>query len=480
MRQEISRRTLLAALASAGGSAAFGAAPVTAPRPRARPSNEPPPADALIEAARLGGEVTFAVVDVATGEMVEARSPVRRMPPASVAKAPTALYAYRTLGGDHRFRTELLGTGPVIEGRLAGDLILRGGGDPTLDTDALAGLAAALKEAGVREITGTFRTDAQALPELPFIDGDQPDHVGYNPAVSALNLNYNRVHFEWARRGSDYDVTMQARAREFSPGVDVARMEIVDRSAPVYDYVATDGVDRWSVARGALGKEGARWLPVRRPAAYAGDVFRTLARSQGIILKAGPPIEGPVAGSILGRAESAPLSKLLTDMLDYSTNLTAELTGLSASMRRGGAPETLAASAARMNAWLAEEYGLHRPALVDHSGLGYDNRLSALDMARCLARSSELLPMLEDVRVDDDGTSVLAKTGTLNFVSALAGYMQAGERPLAFAIFTADVPRRDAIPIEGRERPPGARSWASRSRRLQRELIGRWSRVYAA
>jgi D-alanyl-D-alanine carboxypeptidase/D-alanyl-D-alanine-endopeptidase (penicillin-binding protein 4) len=43
-----------------------------------------------------------------------------------------------------------------------------------------------------------------------------------------------------------------------------------------------------------------------------------------------------------------------------------------------------------------------------------------------------------------------------------------------FAIFTADLARRDAIKIEERERPPGARSWSRRSRNLQRQLITRW------
>jgi D-alanyl-D-alanine carboxypeptidase/D-alanyl-D-alanine-endopeptidase (penicillin-binding protein 4) len=53
------------------------------------------------------------------------------LPPASVAKALTSLYALDTLGADHRFQTRVMATGSVIGGVLKGDLILVGGGDHT-------------------------------------------------------------------------------------------------------------------------------------------------------------------------------------------------------------------------------------------------------------------------------------------------------------------------------------------------------------
>jgi D-alanyl-D-alanine carboxypeptidase/D-alanyl-D-alanine-endopeptidase (penicillin-binding protein 4) len=411
--------------------------------------------------------------------MLEALSPIRPMPPASVAKAPSALFALETLGADHRFMTRLVATGPVANGRIDGDLVLQGSGDPTLDTDALGQLAADLKAAGVREVAGTFRVDDTALPFLPWIDPDQPDHVGYNPTIGALNLNYNRVHFEWRRASTGYDVTMEARALRYRPGVQVARMQIVDRQAPVFTYEDSGGIDRWTVARRALGREGARWLPVRRPTNYAGEVFRTLARSHGIVLKDGG--RGAAgAGTVLAEWQSPPLDVMLRDMLDYSTNLTAEVVGLSASKALGPMPSDLVGSAARMNGWLKASYGLHRPGFVDHSGLGYGNAVSARDLVRMLSGTTRLEPLLEQVRVSDNGMTVPAKTGTLNFVSALAGYIPAGGRKLAFAILTADVARRDAIPPEQRERPEGARSWASRSRKLQRDLVRNWAVTYSA
>ncbi len=480
MTRSLSRRTLLSGLLAGTGSAAFGEAPLTSLRPASRRARPVSAAETLVEAAGLGGHVAYALADRATGEIIESRSPIRPMPPASTAKAPTAIYALDRLGIDHRFATRLVATGPIVNGRIEGDLVLQGSGDPVLDSDALGELAAALKAAGVREATGHLLVDDSALPSIPSIDADQPDHVGYNPAIGGLNLNFNRVHFEWKKGSAGYEVTMEARALKYRPGVQIARMEIVDRKGPVYTYEDRDGVDRWSVARKALGREGARWLPVRRPAEYAAEVFRTLARSHGIQLRFGGRGRAE-DGTVLAEWLSPRLGSMLREMLDYSTNLTAEVAGLSASAQTGPPPETLSTSAARMNGWLNARLDARRPAFIDHSGLGYDSRITPVDMARVLTRGDGLEPLLENVRVEDAGVTVRAKTGTLNFVSALAGYMTPpGGRALAFAIFTADTARRDAIPIEQRERPNGARGWAGRSRTLQKKLLSRWAQLHAA
>jgi serine-type D-Ala-D-Ala carboxypeptidase/endopeptidase (penicillin-binding protein 4) len=61
------------------------------------------------------------------------------------------------------------------------------------------------------------------------------------------------------------------------------------------------------------------------------------------------------------------------------------------------------------------------------------------------------------------------------------GYASApGGRELAFAIFTGDVARRDAVPDSQKEQPPGVGAWVKRSKRLQQQLIERWASVYGA
>lgn len=100
---------------------------------------------------------------------------------------------------------------------LKGDLILEGSGDPRLDTDALGALAGQLKKAGVKSVKGKFLVYAGALPYQPQIDETQPSHLGYNPTISGMNLNFNRVFFQWKRSTKGYSVDMFARAKKYSP-----------------------------------------------------------------------------------------------------------------------------------------------------------------------------------------------------------------------------------------------------------------------
>lgn len=485
----LTRRAMMAGLLAGAAQPVLANAPATSPRPLARDPELRkaliPSAGDLVDAANLGGRVSFAVADAGTGEILESRAPLLPQPPASTAKALTTLYGLDALGPDFRFATRLVATGPLVDGRLEGDLILAGGGDPTLDTDALGDMAAALKEAGLREITGTFRIWTGTLPEVREVDAEQPDHVAYNPSISGLNLNFNRVYFGWERTKDTYEVSIEARDARFRPGVSVAQMEVVDRRTPVYTYTDTGDADAWTVARGALGGGGARWLPVRRPALYAAEVFRTLARSHGIQLGQETGRAQSDEGEVLVEHLSAPLSDILRDMMEYSTNLTAEIVGLTASRRRMGEVPTLAASAGHMSGWLGETMLARSAAFEDHSGLGDDSRISAADMVKAMVKAgpdSRLRDLMKPFPVEAmPGVEVAAKTGTLNFVSALTGFETAPNgRELAFAIFCADVPRRDALAPSQRERPEGGRYWIGRSRNLQRALLARWGGLYGA
>jgi D-alanyl-D-alanine carboxypeptidase/D-alanyl-D-alanine-endopeptidase (penicillin-binding protein 4) len=491
----ISRRFFLASALAGTASTAFAAAPLQSPRPLVRPDGivvrSLPSALDLVERAGLGGRVGFVVANARTGQVLETYNPLLALPPASVAKAITTIYGLERLGPGFRFRTQIVAAGTLRNGRLEGDLWLVGGGDPVLDTDALNQMANAIRAAGLREVTGKLRIASGALPYVREISADQPDHVGYNPAIGGLNLNFNRVHFQWERTQDQYTLQMDARSGTIRPPVSGLRMRIAERDSPVYTFSERQGREEWTVARGALGESGSRWLPVRQPHLYAAEVFQVLARSNGIILD-GPEVgQGPPAGSVvMVEQTSPPLEEILRDMMRWSTNITAEAVGLMASQAGGESPNTLSASARMMSRWMEDRLEARRPRFVDHSGLSDDSRVTANDMSHALVRAGAdglLRRLMKSIELRDDAgrpmpdhpISVVGKTGTLNFVSGLAGYTQAaGKRDLAFAVFCADVDRRRALRADQMEHPDGGRSYNTRAKRLQQALIERWVATY--
>ena len=492
----VSRRLFLSGALAGLAQAGFAMPPELSPYPVRRPGGVQQrtvrEAAELIAEAALGGTVSFAVADANSGVMLEAVNPLRAMPPASVTKALTAAYALNRLGPGYRFRTRVLADGVVTDGRLEGDLWLVGGADPLLDTDRLNDLTRSLAEAGLREVTGRFIVAAGMLPMIHEIDPDQPAHVGYNPAISALTLNFNRVHFEWERGQDGYEVRMDARSESVRPPVSMTRMQVVDRTAPVYGYSTTETHENWTVAEGALGRGGARWLPVRRPHLYAAEVFKVLARSRGIVLdevqvETGAP---PADALVMAAHVSEPLEEILRGMMRWSTNLTAEIVGLLSTQAGGGNPQTLPESAEAMGDWMQERWGVRRQHFVDHSGLGDESRMNTREMVRALVGSGAnggLRRLMKDIPMrDQDGNvlpdhpvDVVAKTGTLYFVSTLAGFARAPSgRDLAFAIFCGDLARRGTFDTSQETRPPGARGYNGRAKQLQQALIERWAAVH--
>jgi len=494
MSQKHTRRFFLGtAISAVAALPAVAAAPTVSLRPVDRDADLSKLAirnvSEIIAESGIKGDVAFAVVDVESGTWLEAANANMGIPPASSVKAITALYALDVLGPDHVFETRLIATGEVVDGVVQGDLILAGGGDPTLDSDNLGKMAEDLKAAGVTGVQGKFKVYAASLPLTTAIDPEQPDQVGYNPGVSGIALNYNRVHFEWQRGSNGYDVSMEGRSARYQPAVQIASMEVVNRKGPVYTYEDRAGRDVWTVAKGALGKSGARWLPVRKPGPYAGDAFATIARSLDIRLGQAEMIDSLPEGKTLITHRSSDLRSILKDMLKYSTNLTAEMVGMAASAARVKPLDSLRASAVEMNRWAVEKLSMENPEMVDHSGLSDDSKMTAHDMAGALGRihGTGLRPILKPVYLRDDrgrpirdsAIKIDAKTGTLNFVSALAGFLTTPEdRVLAFAILTANPEERAKISREEREGPPGARTWNGRAKRVQRGLLERWAVLY--
>ncbi|MEL7211734.1 MAG: D-alanyl-D-alanine carboxypeptidase/D-alanyl-D-alanine-endopeptidase [Pseudomonadota bacterium] len=495
MGMRFDRRGFVAALLSGVAAPAFAGAPARSDRPSPRAgatvARKPKSTERILAESGLSGAVGFVVADAKTGLVLESVGASASLPPASVAKAMTGAYALEVLGAEYTFKTRIIARGPVSGGILNGDLIFACGGDPILNTDHLGEMAAQLKARGIREVRGKFLVYGGALPRVDKIDKSQQDYFGYNPTISGAVLNFNRVHFQWKRAGGAWNLTMDARAKRYQPQVAMAQISIAERSTPIFDYRDGGRVDRWRVASRALGNGGSRWLPVRKPELYIGDVFRTLARSHGVVLPAAQAGTRTPSGTVLVQRESPPLRIIVRDMLKYSTNITAEVVGMTATLKRRGQVSGLRASASEMNKWARARFGV-RSELVDHSGLGDASRITAADMVKTLVAlgpQGRLAGLLKDIPIRNadykvikgDPNKVRAKTGTLNFVSSLAGYQRAPDgTDLAFAIFCADVPLRKKTANPNGDRPRGARTYNGRAKRLQQRLLRRWGQLYGA
>lgn len=493
------RALLLVALLLAAPARAE--APDATPAPAPRPASTQPDALALLAEAELSGDTAWILIDLADGAALDGGAADAPLPLASVAKIATALYALDALGPDHRFETRLVALGPVEAGVLKGDLALQGGGDPETDSADLALLAARAVEAGLRQVEGRLLVDAALYPSVFEIDPEQPEIAAYNPSVGALNLNFNRVFAEWERRGGAVAIKVEARADGASPPTEAVRVEVRDAPAgpAAFSRIGGEAPEVWQAATVALARPGGRWLPVRRPDLYSGEVFRRLAAAEGLALPPAEPGEAPFVAEVLARIESRPLADILGEMLRHSTNLTAEAAGLAAARAGGGSIDSLAASAEAMNLWAAGFAGFPPGdpgfRLLNHSGLSGESRASARRIAELLVaadrrgfpaldggRAANLKGLLPDRPYLDRGAappareaSVRAKTGTLDFVSALAGYIETDGGPrFAFAILSADLAARAAVAGAEIETAPGARAWAARARALQRALIRSW------
>ena len=150
--------------------------------------------------------------------------------------------------------------------QLHGDLYLKGYGDPTLKTDDLSLFIDSVKNLGVTEVDGSLFYDNSYLPDINYINRNQLPQYAYNPGMGAINLNENRILFEWKRLEKEkYKTSLTAPGLKNIAKVTNITLDLENNKGPVYSYELdeTKFKERWSVNRRILGKKGSRWLPVR-------------------------------------------------------------------------------------------------------------------------------------------------------------------------------------------------------------------------
>jgi serine-type D-Ala-D-Ala carboxypeptidase/endopeptidase (penicillin-binding protein 4) len=434
----------------------------------------------------------YLVVDVEDGTVLDELNADKPFMPASVAKVPTTAAALEILGPDHHFVTSVLIDGEVVDGVANGSLTLRGGGDPLLTGDHIQILAKEIAKSGIKKVEGAFQYDTTYLSEVPQINALQPEAAGYNPGVSALSVNFNRVRMTWrngdggpsaAATAVSDNVTLPVGAIGFAPAEDAL-------PGP-FARASQRAMDEWLLSP-QLSESGEDWLPIANPALVAAEMLRLLAQKEGVELPEPTPGTASPDAREIARYESPSLEQVIRIVLRHSNNMAAELVGLAATRAITGEPLSLEASAK-----LLSDYWRQKIPDVDWDGFFLENQSGLSAKSRATPR--QLVAILEHAaqsRADENFYDLLraaswkapngktvrirAKTGTIAYGRGLAGYIDAanGHR-LAFAVFFNDFERRAALDatfdprVETRD--PEWRPWRGRALKLEEMLINSWA-----
>ncbi|MEO5347949.1 MAG: D-alanyl-D-alanine carboxypeptidase [Magnetococcus sp. YQC-9] len=440
----------------------------------------------------------YLLMDLQSGQLLEAQRDTQTYIPASVAKVPSSLAALHILGANHRFVTSLLSSAPVVNGELQGDLILVGGGDPSLTTQGLIDLAHQLKTLGIHRVRGRFLFDESAMIPETSISNEQNDEESYNQGLSALSLDPNRVRLRWmiSRNGQLLTQT--------NPNLGDIALTLGPSSTtgPVLSHLGGTKVEQWR-----LNPHGARsgwdWIPIKRPGRHTALFFREFCRQNGLILPEPEPGRPPTSATILASRASAPLQELADSALAHSNNFWTEMIGIMAASKLSGQPQSASSAAKLLSDWIMAQLpqidwtGFH---LANSCGLSSSSRMTPRQMVAILFLANaapigersyaSMLPvsgwkgtLAGRFAGPDTSFRVWAKTGTILYGKALAGYLFTKQnRRLVFAIFASDPGKRKAFDANktnhsGNDIHRG-KAWNNHATGQINALVEHWLRSY--
>jgi D-alanyl-D-alanine carboxypeptidase/D-alanyl-D-alanine-endopeptidase (penicillin-binding protein 4) len=399
------------------------------------------------------------VKSLATGQVLYTLNARKLMMPASNMKIATLAAAAETLGWDYRFKTTLETAAPIESGVLKGDLIVRGTGDPTInsrDNRAAAVFdewAAALRAAGISRIEGNVVGDASAFDRRRLGQGWSWDYLqdGYAAPSGALEFNEDVAALSirpGAKPGDD-------AALELTPGTGLGLIRhMVTGEAGSATRIAVerrpDGA--WLDVIGSIAVDAtpaSRDVAVADPTLYFTHAFVLAMIERGIAVRGLPValpeprnILAPIPRTVLVESQSPPLRAIATTMMKVSQNLYAEtLLKAVGAVKSGGTGSADAGVAAAREIFTGWSILPGTYVQADGSGLSRYDFVTA-DMIATLLERMHKDPRHHDAFVatlpiaGKDGTistrmrntraegNALAKTGSISNVRALSGYVK--------------------------------------------------------
>ncbi len=424
----------------------------------------PRPVLAALEHRHLPAESLSVYVEkLAGGEPVLAWNEHAPRNPASVMKLVTTLAALDVLGPTYTWKTEVYVRGQVHEDTLDGDLLLKGYGDPYLVAERFWQIVRAVRRAGIRHITGDLLLDDSWFDVEDYDPGafDNEPLRTYNVAPNALMVNFKalRYTFEPDPAMSTVNVSLFPEALEnlqvvndlslgggrcggYQRGITLTANENVDRV--VFSGSFPSGCSSYSMYRTALSHNE-----------FAYGMFRTMWHELG------GELDGGWKNVVMEKGEaplisfsSLPLAEVITQVNKHSNNVMARQLLLTLAAETYGPPGTVENGRKAIAEWVqSRELDLEDLELQNGAGLSREARVTAHDVATLLryAFRSPFMPeyMASLSLTGLDGTlerrfpktSPIAgkghmKTGSLDDVTAIAGYLQArsGERYIVVSL----------------------------------------------
>lgn len=420
--------------------------------------------DALLKNKDVASaHIGVCILSTETGEFLYRVNDNKAFVPASLVKLLTTAAALELLGPDFRFTTRIYLDGRIRQGGdFEGNIIIRGSGDPTWSESfgispdsAFAGWIAALDSLGITTIKGNIIADDSYFDTIRYGHGWMWDDLGmsYSPPISALAAHDNclriRVYPASTIGGAAHVSIVRGTglvriASDITTVAADQQTEIIPLRDMSTGTVELHGTIALPNAGAAIGVE--LDVPVDNPPTYVAALFRDALERRGIrvrgnILSAaewGEPIHYSHL-PVLAEYTSAPLREILAVMNRTSHNLCAEML-LKTIGKESSGVGSAEAGMEYIRAVL-QRNGLPSDDLVlsDGSGLSRLNLCTPNLMARLLWQlwRSPWRPIVlaSLARPGENGTlrtrlvgtlaekAVAAKTGTLENVSNLAGYI---------------------------------------------------------
>lgn len=398
-------------------------------------------------------------IDLETGRVVYSHNGDKNLIPASNLKLFTTAAALGTLGPDYRYLTRLYFDGATTsDGTLRGDLILRGSGDPTFGSrntngeDPLEVWAQQLRETGVRRIEGRLLGDDDVFEDNPYAEGWDVWHVAtedYAPGSGGLSYSDNLVQLQVSGGGNRASVTVEPS------GYVQIENQVGSRRGGGYSPFRVDralGTNTITLS-GSVSQRyrGTLRIPIENPTRFTLHAFADALRAEGIIVDAAVADVDDLddAPSYTGKEPllihvSPRLAEIARRINRSSDNFYAEQLFRTLSddgTTRGGSRRVLAF----LGAGGVNVDGL---SIRDGSGLSRKNLITPQSMAGLLRRMHEhparrafydSLPegggSGSTLRNRLRGVPMRGKTGSLEYVRALSGYVTAPNgHPYAFCV----------------------------------------------